>query len=125
VFRDVANNPTAFEEFFSDLKKADVTLVTIDFVRYELLKGAATEEKYRAKEQIVANLVDANIPIVPKTFELVYELIKKYGIDGTALGITDLMLGSSLMQYSGNLCLMTRDTTDFLQNIFDMPFYIF
>jgi hypothetical protein len=70
------------------------------------------------------DIIDTTIPILPKTFEFVFELIKEYGIDGTALGVTDLMLGVSLMQYKENLCLMTRDTTDFLQNIFDMPFII-
>src|SRR5438477_7927655 len=84
VFRDAANKPTVFSSFFNDLKKADVTLVTIDSVRYELLKGSADSAKYKAKEKFVEDIIDATIPFTSQTTSLVYELIQKYGIDGTA-----------------------------------------
>ncbi len=124
ILRDAANNPTVFNSFFNDLKKADITLATIDPVKYELLKGSTDDIKYRAKEKHINDIIDVTIPIIPKTSDLVYELIREYGIDGTPLSLTDLMLGAILMQYENNICLMTRDTTDFMQSIFDLPFII-
>ncbi len=120
VFRDVATKPIVFRNFFNELKKTDITLTTIDLIKYELLKGSADIAKYKAKETFINEIIDACIPLVPETLALVYDLIKMYGIDGTALSITDLLLGAILMQYKQNIYLMTRDTTDFMQKIFDL-----
>lgn len=124
VLRDAANNPTVFKSFFNDFKKADVTLATIHPVRYELLKGSSDSAKYKAKEKHIDDIIDVTIPITTKTSELAYELIQNYGIDGASLNITDLFLGAALMQYKRNICLMTRDTTDFTKKVFELPFII-
>jgi predicted nucleic acid-binding protein len=124
VFRDASAKPSIFNEFFNDLKNADITLATIHSVRYELLKGSATKEKYEIKEKLIDDIVDITMPIMPKTFELSYELIDIYGADGSQLSLTDLLLGATLLQYKKNIFLMTRDTTDFLQSIFELPFIV-
>lgn len=124
VFRDVANNPTVFANFFNTLKNADITLATLDVIKYEILKGSKDQEKYEEKNKQINDIVDITLPL-PRTVDtLTYELIKQYGIDGTSLSITDLFLGTMLMQYQKNIFLMTRDTTDFMQNIFDLKFII-
>lgn len=120
VFRDAVSKPSVFSDFFNDLRKEDVTLATIDFVKYELMKGSSNEIKYKDKEESIKNIIDTVIPIMPETYQLVYKLIQRYGIDGTAVSVTDLFLGAILMQYRQNIYLMTRDTTDFLQSIFDL-----
>lgn len=120
VFRDAVSKPTVFLRFFHDLKNADVTLATIDFVKYELLKGSADKEKYQQKEKFIHDIIDVIIPVTPKTIELVYVLIREYGIDGASLTLTDLLLGATLMHYGKNICLLTRDTTDFIQKIFEL-----
>ncbi|RJQ27816.1 hypothetical protein C4577_00630 [Candidatus Parcubacteria bacterium] len=124
IFRDAANQHTVFRSFFNELKKADVTLTTINFVKYELLKGSASANKYKEKEKLINDIIDVTIPVLPENFDLTFKLIREYGIDGTALDVTDLMLGSMLIQYKQNICLMTRDTTDFLQDVFELPFII-
>ncbi|MBI5619593.1 type II toxin-antitoxin system VapC family toxin [Candidatus Gottesmanbacteria bacterium] len=124
VFRDAVVKPAVYSRFFNELKNADVTLATIDFVRYELLKGSADDTKYKEKEKFINDIVDITIPVVAKTMELVYTLIQRYGIHGTAINITDLLLGATLMQYQNNICLLTRDTTDFIQTIFDLSFIV-
>lgn len=124
VFRDSAVKPTIFDAFFNQLKQHDVTLVTCDVVKYELLKGSATPTKYKEKEQLIEDIIDIVLPIMPTTYQQVYKLIQRYGIDGSALHITDLFLGAMLMQYKPNLFLMTRDTTDFIQNIFTLEYVI-
>jgi len=124
VFRDAVSKPSVFFDFFKDLRKADVTLTTIDFVKYELMKGSSSEVKYKDKEESVNTIIDAVIPVVPETYQLVYKLIQRYGIAGTAVNITDLFLGAILMQYKGNIYLMTRDTSDFIQSIFDLSFVV-
>jgi predicted nucleic acid-binding protein len=124
VFRDVASSPTVFANFFNTLKKEDVTLATLDVIKYEILKGSKDKEKYEEKQKQIDDIVDITLHL-PRTVDtLAYELIKQYGIDGTSLSITDLFLGTMLMQYQKNIFLMTRDTTDFLQNIFDLKFIV-
>ena len=108
----------------NELKKADITLTTIDPVKHELLKGSANPAKYNAKEKLIDDIIDTTIPVIPRTFQLTYQLIKAYGIDGTSVNITDLLLGATLMQYRQNIYLITRDTTDFIQRIFDLLFIV-
>ena len=124
VFRDIAGKPTVFADFFNLLKKEDVTLVTLDVVKYEILKGSKDRQKYEEKEKQINAIVDVILPIIPGGDKLIYKLIKQYGIDGTAISITDLFLGATLMQYKKNIFLMTRDTTDFMQNIFQLKFIV-
>lgn len=124
VFRDSAVQPTAYKNFFNTLKNANITLATIDMVKYELLKGSSDKNKYEAKEKFIHDIIDVLLPVLPGTMKLGYELITKYGIDGTALHITDLLLGAILMQYKENIYLMTRDTTDFISSIFELKFIV-
>ncbi|KKR87340.1 hypothetical protein A2875_02835 [Candidatus Gottesmanbacteria bacterium RIFCSPHIGHO2_01_FULL_46_14] len=124
VFRDAVSRSTDFSRFFNNLKQNDITLVTVDFVRLELLKGSVNETKYKEKEKLIAEIVDATIPMTPNMIELMYSLIQIYGIDGTALTITDVLLGAMLMQYGDNIALLMRDTTDFIQRVFKLLFVV-
>jgi predicted nucleic acid-binding protein len=76
VFRDSSSKPAVFASFFNQLKQSEVTLTTIDIVRYELLKGSANNTKYNEKEVLINNIIDVIVPIVPKTYECIYEVIK-------------------------------------------------
>ena len=120
LFRDSAVKPTEYAEFFNDLKSSEITLATIDLVKYELLKGVSNVEKYRDREKLISQIIDTTLPVTPHTYQNVYELIKEYGIEGTAVNIVDLFLGAILMQYKQNIFLITRDTTDFIQRIFKL-----
>lgn len=124
IIRDAANKPILFGKFFNTLKSADITIVTLDVVKFELLKGSLGTDKYKARETQINDIADITLPTSGSTINLVYDLIKIYGIDGSSLSVTDLFLGSTLMQYKKNIFLMTRDTTDFMQNVFDLKFII-
>ncbi len=124
IFRDVAIKPSVFHKFFSELKRADIILATIDLVKYELLKGSSDKTKYEVREKLINDIIDVTIPIRPETLQLVYNLIKSYGASGSIVHITDLLLGAILMQYKKNIYLITRDTSDFIQDIFDLSFIV-
>jgi len=124
IFIDSISKPTDYGNFFNEMKRSNVTLVTIDFVKYELLKGAANREKYDERLKLINSIVDTCLPITKKTHQLVDELINEYKIEGTALSVVDLFLGALLYQYGQNLYLLTRDTTDFIQRIFDLAHII-
>lgn len=124
IIRDATNNPNDFNKFFNELKNSNITLTTIDFVRYEILKGSLNDAKYELREKLLHEILDTNIPVVPETYKLAYELIKMYRIHGSALHITDLLLGALLMQYKKNIYLISRDTTDFLQSVFNLSFIV-
>ncbi len=124
IFIDSSSKYTVYSRFFNDLKKANITLATIDLVKYELLKGAADNTRYEKREKLIKDIIDVTIPLMPKTCMQVYKLIKSYGIDGRSLNNTDLFLGAILMQYRGKICLITRDSTDFIQRIFELLFVV-
>lgn len=124
IFLDAFSKPLAFGSFFNTLKKNNVTLVTIDLVKFELLKGSATSTKYKEREKAIAEIIDAVLPTSSRICDLVYELIQVYGIDGSAVHITDLFLGANLNQYKKNIYLLTKDTTDFIQRVFNLSFVL-
>lgn len=120
VFIDTLLNPHPFLDFLNDLKKQQVTLSTIDMVKMEFLKGAPDEQKYDEKMKLIESIIDNTIPVTPDIHENVYTLIKKYKIDGKSSSIADLYLGAYLMKYRKNLFLLSRNTTDFPQNVFNV-----
>ncbi|OGK34790.1 hypothetical protein A3A93_00855 [Candidatus Roizmanbacteria bacterium RIFCSPLOWO2_01_FULL_38_12] len=120
IFRDILSKPTILSEFLEKLKSSGITLGTIDAVKYELLKGSSDENKYKERAKFIDKTIDITINLPPSSFELVYDLILKCNIDGASLNITDLLLGTALMIYKKNICLVTRDTNDFSQKIFDL-----
>lgn len=125
IFIDSLNKPVAFRNFFSRLLSEQVTLSTIDLVKYELLIGSSDQAKYQLREQYIKDITeDYTVPITPKTYDLIDDLMRKYGIDGAGVEITDLFLGAIFMQYKSNIFLMSKDTSAFIQRIFELVFIL-
>ena len=124
VFIDAFLNPVRFGEFFNNLRAQETTLVSLDVVKTEFLKGAPTVEKYNQKKEFFDQIADACLPITNETFINLYKLVQMYKEDGKSLSVTDLFLGATLMQYKGSLFLLTKNTTDFPTNIFNLESYI-
>jgi len=120
VFIDTSVHFNDFFNFISKLKGQNITLVTIDLVKIEFLKGAPTIQKYKEKNELIEKIIDYTIPITSDINNNVFESIKKYELYGKALSETDLFLGACLMKYKKDLFLLTRDTTDFPLNIFEL-----
>lgn len=124
VFIDAFLNPVQFGEFFNNLKTQGSTLVSLDVVKTEFLKGAPTVEKYNQKEDFFDQIIETCLPTINEMFINLYKLIQMYKEDGKSLSVTDLFLGATLMQYKGSLFLLTKNTTDFPTNIFNLESYI-
>lgn len=120
VFIDSFNfeRPLDYIKFFNDLKVNDTTLVTIDGVELEFLKGSKNEDVYNRKSEHLDDIIDAVLPTHKDDNEKIKELIKLSGSDGGGIQIVDYYLGANLLRYKRNLFLMTRNIKDFPQNIF-------
>lgn len=121
IFIDAFSSPAEFANFFNKLKSSssNATLVTLEVVLIEFLKGSTQESKLIEKEKYINNIVDSYLPITPDYIALVKNLLKEYKIEGKDLSITDLFLGSTLIKYRENICLFTKDLADFSTNIFN------
>lgn len=124
AFIDAFLNPVRFGEFFNNLRTQETTLVSLDVVKTEFLKGAPTVEKYNQKKEFFDQIIEACLPTTNETFVNLYKLIQMYKENGKSLSVTDLFLGATLMQYKRNLFLLTKNTTDFPTNIFTLESYI-
>lgn len=124
VFRDATVTPTEYIRFFNSLKKHEVTISTIDCVKFELLKGFANDQRYYTTERHINSIIEVIIPMPNDYIGNVYDLIKSYGIDGAGVSITDLFLGVMLIKYGKRIFLMTRDTSDFIQRLFTLQFIV-
>lgn len=124
VFIDAFLNPVWFGEFFNNLRTQGTTLVSLDVVKTEFLKGAPTIEKYNQKEEFFDQIIEACLPTTNETFVNLYKLIQVYKEDGKGLSVADLFLGATLMKYKRSLFLLTKNTTDFPTNIFNLASYL-
>jgi len=124
VFIDAFLRPTEFGKFMNQLRENRITLVTLDAVRMEFLKGAPNEQKYKEKKAFFEQMVDVYLPVRKDILDNADKLLQLYKEDGKSLSITDLLLGATLMHYKTNLFLLTKNTTDFPTNIFTLVTYV-
>lgn len=118
VFIDAFSHPSEFAIFFNQLKENNTTLVTIDTVLFEFLKGSPNEAKFNEKKKYLENIVETFLPIRDYQPQ-VEELIKDYKIESKDLSINDLYLGATLIKYKENIYLLTKDLSDFPTYIFE------
>lgn len=118
VFIDAFSHPSEFANFFNQLKENKTALVTIDTVLFEFLKGSPNESKFNEKKKFLEDIVETFLPIRDFQTE-VEKIIKEYNIESKDLSVTDLYLGATLTKYRKNLCLLTKDLSDFPSYIFE------
>lgn len=126
IFIFAFQNPSEFGSFFNLLKTPEynVTITTTKQVLYEFLKGSTTEIKFKEKRDFIENIIEIYLPQTPDLDSNIELLIKKYKIEGKDLSITDLTLGSLLIKYRANICLLSADQGDFPTNIYKIESFI-
>ncbi len=120
VFIDASTNPTTFGGFLNELKENGATLVTLDVVTIEFIKGAQDHKRYLEKKNYVEQIIDTYLPLNDNLNKNALALVDKYHTYGKSVSGVDFLLGGALIAYSGNLLLMTRDTNDFSSDIFHL-----
>lgn len=121
VFIDTLKNISSFRQFINELKKSDVTIVTLDFIKIEFLKGAIDSKAYKEKEELIGEIVDFVLPISPSVITVnLYNLTKIMKEDAKSASVVDLLIGSVLMHHKSGLFLMTKNSHDFPTNIFNL-----
>lgn len=120
VFIDSSISPVEFGNFFNQLQSQGVALVTIEPVVIEFLKGSPNKEKFNAKQSAINEITGTCIPLTSDIFDNLRRLVELYKEEGKAVSLTDLLLGSTLLRYEKGLYLLTKNTTDFPTNIFNL-----
>ncbi|HRN96012.1 MAG TPA: PIN domain-containing protein [Candidatus Levybacteria bacterium] len=118
VFIDAFLHPAEFGRLFNELKEQSVTLVTIDPVKIEFLKGIQDTKKFEEKKAFIDQIIDICLPISSEVIKNLYSLVKDYQDSGKILSITDLLIGATLKHYPGSLYLLTKNPRDFPTTIF-------
>lgn len=124
VFIDTSINNPEFEQFFNQLRENGITIVTIDAVVAEFLKGAPDKEKLNAKLALVDEITETRLPVTKDVFDNIYMLIDLYREEGKGASMVDFLLGGMLVRYPQNLFLLTKNTTDFPTNIFNLATHL-
>lgn len=124
VFIDAFSNPIEFATFFNELRDNYTTLVTLDLIRVEFVKGAFDEVRIKEKEEFLDKIVATCLPSSKDISDNILKLLKRYKEDGKGVSIVDLLLGANLMKYSSDLFLLSRDASAFQGNIFELVSYV-
>lgn len=117
-FIDASNHKSSFKSLVKTFLENDATLVTIEPVQAEFLKGSPSEDKYKIKAEYFGEIVSNFLPVTKDVFDNARELTRMYKEEGKGVSIVDLLLGVTLIKYQKNLCLITKDIKDFPTNIF-------
>jgi hypothetical protein len=99
------------------------TLITLDLVKIEFLRGARDTQSYKIKEAHFNDIVESVIPLTTGVINNSYKLVEKCKEGGRTISVTDLYLGACLMSYPKSLYLLTKNTNDFPNNIFTLKNY--
>jgi predicted nucleic acid-binding protein len=121
-FIDAINHPEVVE-LVNRLKDHGGTLVTIEPVVIEFLRGMQNESKYTEKQKLIDTIVDAPLLLGRDCGTHMKSLVRRYKKDGLNVSIVDYFLGAMLMQYPGRMLLMTRDIVGFPTTVFNRESY--
>lgn len=124
IFIDVLINPIQFTNLLKELKENGCNLFTTELVAAEFIRGTVSIDKILQREKLIEDIIESYLPITNQTFENCLKLIKLYGEDSKSLSITDLLLGSFLVDNPKELLLITKNITDFPTNIFKLETFI-
>ena len=116
-FIDSYSHSEGFKEFISSIKKANIELVTINFVKFEFI-CSKTIDVVKKKEKYFNELVRVILPFDKQAENQTLTLIEEYKQYMEGLPLTDLVLGACLKRYRG-LYLFTRDHKDFPTSIYN------
>ena len=123
-FIDSSSHKVEFEEFISLCRENNITLVTIELVKAEFLKGAESTSKYDIKRDFLDDVVDSMLPVPPLVLsKQLPELVKRYGEMGKGTSIVDFMLCATLHYYQTGLFLLTKNPKDFPNTVTDLHSY--
>lgn len=106
-----------YKEFLDALQKANVKLVSLEFVKFEFVRSK-TIDVVRRKEEHFSKLISKILLLDEEVEKAVIPVMEEYKQYMEGLPLTDLVLGACLKRYSG-LYLLTRDHTDFPTTVFD------
>lgn len=113
-----------FEMFISRCRENDITLVTLELVKAEFLKGAENSSKYDIKREFLDRSVNSILPVPPLVYtKHLPDLVKKYGEMGKGTSIVDFMLCATLHYYQTSLFLLTKNPKDFPNTVTDLHSY--
>jgi hypothetical protein len=81
-FIDSLLHPSQFVSFINQCKRDNITLLSLDTVKIEFLKGIPESKKYEERNTFFEKTVDSILPITPEIINNIYVLIRLYQEDG-------------------------------------------
>jgi len=124
ILFDALKFPQEFAELFNKFKNNQTAITTIKPVLFEFTKGSPNIATIEERIAFVTKLSDSFLPLSDDIFDSVDVLIKKYLAKGSSLSVVDLLLCACTMKYNSSLYLLTRDTTDISNKIFNFVSHI-
>jgi predicted nucleic acid-binding protein len=103
----------SFDSFVSKLVDHDVSLVTIDVVKAEFMKGSNVAQREK-KTGLINRIIEGILPTNPEIHsEVIHTLISNFGEKAKGISIPDIIIGAVLQQYDSDLLLLTKNPKDF------------
>jgi hypothetical protein len=115
---DASRNQECFSHIIDSFKKNNFTLVTIDGVHHEFIKGRGSLENYKLTTGYYQKIIDGEIPF-DKSIKDNSNILTKILLKRSAqISYVDILLLATLMKYSSSMYLLSKDKSD-------IPVYLF
>lgn len=124
-FIDAIHHKQAFDGFAQLCKQNNSTLVTIQPVLIEFLRGTPSKMAMSRRVSLVYEYIgELTIPVPPRIFQdFVIALVEKYGKAGAKVSLTDYLLAAITQQHRHDLLLVTKNSLDFPAHLFNLESY--
>lgn len=109
---DANRNKNIFSNLIESLKNNNCTLVTINGVYHEFIKGRKSLEDYKLMFDYYRKIIDYELPFDLSIKENANTLIKVLLKRSSQISYTDILLLATLMKYNQNMYLLSKDKSD-------------
>ncbi|MBU0979069.1 hypothetical protein KKF92_04570 [Patescibacteria group bacterium] len=120
-FIDYEDHKDEFVDFLGRIKKLNCTLVTVDQVAIEFIKGSKSEEDMQKRLTLIQSCIESYLPVSAQVYsQQIQELILNYGRRSASADITDLVLGVLAKNHQKDLLILTKNSHDFPSHLFKL-----
>lgn len=109
---DASHNEECFSSIINSLIKNECTLVTIDGVYHEFIRGRKSIEDYKKMINFYENIIDREIPYEKSIKENANTLTKVLLKRSSQISYVDILLLATLMKYQSSMYLLSKDKSD-------------
>ena len=120
-FIDLMFHTDAFLAFVKECKAHHITLTSQLPVAIEFTVGLTSSKEIQERLELIDFVIEQYyLPVDAQSFSYVQRMLLLYGKRGKLASLTDLILAGTAARHKNDLCLVTKNLSDFKLDVFKL-----